>query len=263
MGKKRRAHLHARKLGAADADSARSIAPPAAPVESAVTKTAKRRAAKKRAAAKRAAERQQKPKAKKKRVEAAASSGGLVVVHEDAHVLAINKPAGLLCHPSPGFWESGTVVHELPRRQQLAGYSPIPDEMLAERLSRTGEADSAIPRAVVHRLDRGTTGVLLLAKTPAAEAHLARQFKLRTTRKRYVAVLRGRLRVRQGTRIVCDDGGGDGDGGSSGGGGGGCSVHIDAAIGKRGGEEGGRGAMCVDARGKAAQSTGSAAHTRT
>lgn len=115
-------------------------------------------------------------------------------MYEDESVVAINKPAGLLCHPSPGFWEQGTVVHELEGRQRLPGFSPIPTEMMQARQSSTGESDSFIPRAIVHRLDRGTTGLMLIAKTPSAEAHLTQQFKGRSTRKRYVAILSGKPR---------------------------------------------------------------------
>lgn len=124
-----------------------------------------------------------------------APAATLQVIYEDEAVLAVNKPAGLLCHPSPGFWQHGTVVHALEGRQQLPGFSPLPAEMMLARQSHTGEADSFIPRAVVHRLDRGTTGLMLIAKTPDAEMHLTQQFKGRTTRKRYVAILAGRPRT--------------------------------------------------------------------
>jgi len=97
--------------------------------------------------------------------------------------MAINKPAGMLCHPSPGYWDHGTVVHALGGR--------IPAKMQKHRESYTGEDDSFIPRAIVHRLDKGTTGVLLVAKSPAAEQSLTEQFKGRSMKKRYVAVLLG------------------------------------------------------------------------
>ncbi len=144
-------------------------------------------------------------RAGRKRVPAAAASSSLEVVHEDEHVIAINKPAGLLCHPSDGFWESGTVFHALEGRQRLPGYSELSPEMLQARQSHTGEHDSFIPRTIVHRLDRGTTGLMLLAKTPAAESHLGWHFRQKTAsaasadsasmRKRYVAVLCGLPRL--------------------------------------------------------------------
>lgn len=147
---------------------------------------------------------------KKKRKRHAASPEGesrsLAVLYEDADVLAINKPDGMLAHPSPGFWDHGTVLHALESRQRLEGFSPIESGMLGERLSSTGEWDSAIPRVVVHRLDRGTTGVMILAKTARAERHLAAQFKQRTTQKRYVALLRG-VPLR-GVPMAASEGGG-------------------------------------------------------
>eukprot|EP00965_Chrysotila_dentata_P022451 743286-Pleurochrysis_carterae.AAC.4 len=108
---------------------------------------------------------------------------------------------------------------------------------MAERLSYTGEADSAIPRAIVHRLDRGTTGVLLIAKTARAEEHLANQFRSRTTRKRYVALLHGTLQASKSSRLE-EDGG----------------LYIDAPIG-RALHADARGAMVVEPSGKPAQST--------
>ena len=71
--------------------------------------------------------------------------------------------------------------------------------MLA-RQSATGEDDSFIPRAIVHRLDRGTTGLMIVAKTADAEAHLTEQFKARTTRKRYVALVCGRRPAAAGAK---------------------------------------------------------------
>eukprot|EP00929_Paragymnodinium_shiwhaense_P053987 TRINITY_DN27063_c0_g1_i1.p1 TRINITY_DN27063_c0_g1~~TRINITY_DN27063_c0_g1_i1.p1 ORF type:complete len:401 (-),score=95.81 TRINITY_DN27063_c0_g1_i1:165-1367(-) len=141
--------------------------------------------------------------AKKSRTESSGGKGKsskptkepLPVVYEDRHVLAINKPAGLLCHPSPGFWDKGTVYHELEGREQIDGFSEIPAEMLEARQSYTGEHDSFIPRAIVHRLDRGTTGLMILAKTPGAEEALTEQFKQRTLNKRYVALLAGLLDI--------------------------------------------------------------------
>ena len=123
-----------------------------------------------------AAEKKRAAKKAKAAVLAAAGSAStqtlaaaLAVIHEDEHLIAINKPAGLLCHPSPGFWEHGTVVHALGARERTPGYSELGAHMLEARRSYTGEADSFIPRAIVHRLDRHTTGVMLVAKTELAE----------------------------------------------------------------------------------------------
>ncbi len=97
----------------------------------------------------------------------------LDVIYEDDDLVAINKPAGMAVHPSAGN-RSGTVVNAA-----LARWS--------EMRRVTGEERAG----VVHRLDKGTSGVLLLAKTPAALKALQQQFKERTVYKRYLALVEG------------------------------------------------------------------------
>jgi 23S rRNA pseudouridine1911/1915/1917 synthase len=104
----------------------------------------------------------------------------LEVLFEDDVLLAINKPAGLVVHPAPGHWE-GTLVHAL--------------------LHRWGAAESRLDEerlGIVHRLDKDTSGVLLIAKDPRTLEALARQFRLRQVEKRYVALAHGRVRADQG-----------------------------------------------------------------
>ena len=177
MSKRSRRKAQQRKLGASEAEAAAAAESTAAAASAAagpltptgssgLSKAAKRNAQKKRAAKlKHAAKPESGEKPKPRAAKPSGASLPLAVVFEDDEVLAINKPAGLLCHPSPGFWDRGTVVHALPTRQRLPGFSPLSPEMLGERRSNTGEADSVIPRAIVHRLDRGTTGLMGLAKT--------------------------------------------------------------------------------------------------
>ena len=64
----------------------------------------------------------------------------------------------------------------------MPGYSQMDEAMLHARAAPTGEADSFIPRCIVHRLDRGTSGVLLVAKTAAAESHLVHHFSRGSSR---------------------------------------------------------------------------------
>jgi 23S rRNA pseudouridine1911/1915/1917 synthase len=98
----------------------------------------------------------------------------LTVLFEDAHLVALDKAPGMVVHPAPGS-RTGTVVNALLHRLgALEGGDP----------SRPG---------IVHRLDRDTSGVLVVARTPRAHEHLARQFRKRTLSKRYVAVVHGRL----------------------------------------------------------------------
>ncbi len=104
----------------------------------------------------------------------------LVVLYEDAHLLAIDKPPGMVVHPAPGA-RRGTVVNAvLHRLGTLAGVG-----------------DPARP-GIVHRLDRDTSGVLLVARTPQALEGLARQFRDRTVSKRYIAVVHGAVRDASG-----------------------------------------------------------------
>jgi len=105
----------------------------------------------------------------------------LSVLYEDADLLAIDKPAGMVVHPAPGA-RRGTVVNALVHRLgELAGVG---------RPDRPG---------IVHRLDRDTSGVLLVARTAAALEALARQFRARTIEKVYLAVVRGHPGAASGT----------------------------------------------------------------
>ena len=100
----------------------------------------------------------------------------LAIVHEDAGLLVVNKPVGLVVHPGAGNW-TGTLVHAL--------------------LAHCGADLSGIGGArrpgIVHRLDRGTSGLLVVAKTDRAHLGLARQLKARTVERRYLALVHGRL----------------------------------------------------------------------
>jgi 23S rRNA pseudouridine1911/1915/1917 synthase len=96
----------------------------------------------------------------------------LTVVHEDDDVLVIDKPAGLVVHPGSGNWE-GTLLNA------LLHHAPG-----AEHLPRAG---------IVHRLDKDTSGLLVVAKNEAAQQALVRQLQARTVKRTYLAVVRGRI----------------------------------------------------------------------
>jgi 23S rRNA pseudouridine1911/1915/1917 synthase len=98
----------------------------------------------------------------------------LDVVYEDDDVLVINKPAGLVVHPGSGNWK-GTLLNALLHRSpQLA----------------------AIPRAgIVHRLDKNTSGLLVVAKTLRAHTELVRQLQARTVRRDYLALVHGAVNL--------------------------------------------------------------------
>ena len=101
----------------------------------------------------------------------------LAVLHEDEHLLAVDKPAGLVVHPTWGH-RAGTLLNGLLWRA-------------------AGEASAWRPR-LLHRLDRGTSGVLLVAKTPLAGKSLARAWQRREVGKEYLAVVLGRPAARAG-----------------------------------------------------------------
>jgi 23S rRNA pseudouridine1911/1915/1917 synthase len=113
-------------------------------------------------------------------IEIAAEEILLAVLYEDDQVLAIDKPAGLVVHPSPGHG-SGTLVNAL----------------LHHIRDLRGVGGDLRP-GIVHRLDRDTSGVLLVAKTDLAHASLSRQMKKRSMRKEYLALVAGMPRVRKG-----------------------------------------------------------------
>ena len=92
------------------------------------------------------------------------------VVYEDAALLVINKPAGLVVHPGSGNWE-GTLLNGLLYRWP---------------------ASSGIPRAgIVHRLDKDTSGLMVVAKTLEAQTNLVRQLQARSVKREYFAIVRG------------------------------------------------------------------------
>jgi len=96
----------------------------------------------------------------------------LEVVHEDGDVLVIAKPAGLVVHPGSGNW-AGTMLNAL--------------------LHRVPELKS-LPRAgIVHRLDKETSGLLVVARNEAAMQDLVRQLQARTVKRTYLAIARGSM----------------------------------------------------------------------
>ena len=94
----------------------------------------------------------------------------LAIVFEDEHLLVVNKPAGLVVHPAAGHW-SGTLLNGL-----LAHHA----------------AAATLPRAgIVHRLDKDTTGLMVVAKTLQAMTALVRQIAARDVRRIYLALAQG------------------------------------------------------------------------
>lgn len=108
----------------------------------------------------------------------------LDVVYEDEHLIVVNKPPGMVVHPAPGNLK-GTLVNAL--------------------LNRYGKLSSGGPPerpGIVHRLDKGTSGIVVAARDDKTHRDLARQFKERTVMKRYLALVRGEIKEERGTISV-------------------------------------------------------------
>jgi len=113
-------------------------------------------------------------------LEAAPEDLPVEVLYQDAAVIAINKPAGLVVHAGAGA-HSGTLVNRLVHHFQS--------------LSNVG---GELRPGIVHRIDRGTSGVLLVARNDAAHRTLAAQFAARTVEKTYLALVEGQVPAESG-----------------------------------------------------------------
>lgn len=99
----------------------------------------------------------------------------LDIVYEDEDVIVVNKPAGMVVHPAYGHLD-GTLVNAL-----LAHYPNLV------------ESEDRLRPGIVHRLDKDTSGLIIVAKNDEARKHLQRQFKARVVRKVYLALLEGQI----------------------------------------------------------------------
>jgi len=102
------------------------------------------------------------------------------VIYEDDDLLVIDKPAGLVVHPSPGHTAHTLVNALLARCPNLANFG------------------DAIRPGVVHRLDRDTSGLMIIAKSNSAQQYLINQFKARSVSKGYLVLVKGKLAQSQG-----------------------------------------------------------------
>jgi len=106
---------------------------------------------------------------------------GLKILHEDADIIVVDKPVGVAAHPTPG-WTGPTVLQGL-----LAAGHTVATSGAAER------------QGIVHRLDAGTTGVMVVAKSEAAYSLLKQAFRDREVDKRYHALVQGHPDPLRGT----------------------------------------------------------------
>ena len=102
---------------------------------------------------------------------------GLRIAYEDDHLLVVDKPAGVVVHPSPGHG-TGTLVHGVLEYGAAGGEEERP--------------------GIVHRLDRDTSGLLVVARSPEAHARLKSLVQKRQLEREYLALVRGRPRSRRG-----------------------------------------------------------------
>ena len=103
------------------------------------------------------------------------------ILYEDDHIIMVNKPPGLVVHPAPGHF-SGTLVNGL--------LYHCPD---------LGGIGGKLRPGIVHRLDKDTSGTLVVAKNDAAHTHLSRQFKSRKIQKQYLVLVHGDVKKKTGS----------------------------------------------------------------
>lgn len=111
----------------------------------------------------------------------------LNVIYEDSHIIVLNKPPGLVVHPAPGNY-TGTLVNAL-----LYHYGSLPS------LGREMQGNERERAGIVHRLDKDTSGVMVVARTHEALRSLSGQFKNRLVKKKYVALVAGVIKKGSGT----------------------------------------------------------------
>jgi 23S rRNA pseudouridine1911/1915/1917 synthase len=104
----------------------------------------------------------------------------LDILYEDEAVIAVNKPAGMIVHAGAGT-HSGTLTNAL-----------------VHRFGKLSQLGGEMRPGIVHRLDRYTSGVILVARNDAAHQALAKQFATRTVEKIYVALVHGRVAAEEG-----------------------------------------------------------------
>ncbi len=116
----------------------------------------------------------------------------LDIVYEDDDVIVVNKPAGLVVHPGHGHFD-GTLLNALAYHftYELGNPPDIPPEKIAIEDVKQG--------ILVHRIDKDTSGLLLIAKTDEAQIKLAKQFYEHSTKREYVAIVWGNIEEDEGT----------------------------------------------------------------
>lgn len=113
-------------------------------------------------------------------LEAVAQDIPLDVVYEDDQVIVVNKPQGMVVHPAPGH-PDGTLVNAILGHTKLTGINDV------------------LRPGIVHRIDKDTSGLLMVAKTAVAQASLSAQLKAKTNTRVYLAIVHGNIKEDSGT----------------------------------------------------------------
>ena len=122
----------------------------------------------------------------------------LDIVYEDADVVVVNKHAGMVVHPAAGI-HSGTLANALAYRLRIADCGLRSAESGAAFSSQSAIRNpQSLRPGIVHRLDRNTSGLIVVAKTAQAHENLSEQFRARTVFKSYVALVHGVVREEKG-----------------------------------------------------------------
>jgi 23S rRNA pseudouridine1911/1915/1917 synthase len=116
----------------------------------------------------------------------------LDIVHEDEHLMVIVKPAGMLVHPTIGV-KLGTLANGLVYHLNRDLYSRIPVVTNGDNRDAAVYLRYVIRPGIVHRLDKATSGLMVIAKTPHALSVLSKHFRRKLVKKRYLALLHGRI----------------------------------------------------------------------
>ena len=122
----------------------------------------------------------------------------LDIVYEDDELIVVNKPAGIVVHPAAGV-SSGTLANALAFQLRIADCGLMTKDNDTARETEPDETSSQLANpqslrpGIVHRLDRNTSGLLVVAKTASAHENLSEQFRAREVFKSYVALAHGRI----------------------------------------------------------------------
>jgi 23S rRNA pseudouridine1911/1915/1917 synthase len=121
------------------------------------------------------------------------------IVYEDDDLVVVNKPAGMVVHPAAGI-SSGTLVNALAYRFEQLRNADF--GLRIEEADSNPQSEVRVPQyarpGIVHRLDRDTSGLMVVAKTEAAHENLADQFRARSVFKSYVALVHGTIEQKTG-----------------------------------------------------------------